>query len=80
MSLDDETLAEYIRRTTFKTVVGNVTFGPTGEWEKSRVLLIQFRGIKDNSVAQFRDTSTQVVVTPTEFASGAVIYPYEKAR
>jgi branched-chain amino acid transport system substrate-binding protein len=79
-SLDDDKLTEYIRGATFKTVVGDVRFGPTGEWEQSRVLQVQFQGIKDNSVAQFKNISTQVVVTPAEFKSGDVIYPYEKAK
>jgi branched-chain amino acid transport system substrate-binding protein len=79
-SLDDDKLAEYIRGTTFKTVVGDVKFGPLGEWEKSRLLLVQFQGIKDNNVAQFKNNSTQVVLTPAEFRSGDMIYPYEKAK
>jgi branched-chain amino acid transport system substrate-binding protein len=31
-SLDDDTLADYIRKSTFKTLVGDVTFGTQGEW------------------------------------------------
>lgn len=79
-SLDDDKLAEYIRGATLKTVVGDIRFGPTGEWEQSRVLQVQFQGIRDNSVAQFKNISTQVVVTPAEFKSGDLIYPYEKAK
>jgi branched-chain amino acid transport system substrate-binding protein len=79
-SLDDDKLAEYIHGATFKTVVGDIRFGPTGEWEQSRVLQVQFQGIRDNSVAQFKNISTQVVVTPAEFKSGDLIYPYEKAK
>jgi branched-chain amino acid transport system substrate-binding protein len=41
---------------------------------------VQFQGIKGNDVGQFKDISTQVVVTPPEYASGNVIYPYEKAK
>jgi hypothetical protein len=29
--------------------------------------------------AQFKDISIQVVVAPTEYESGKLIYPYEKA-
>ena len=29
---------------------------------------------------QFKDMATQVVLTPPEYASGKVIYPYEKAK
>jgi branched-chain amino acid transport system substrate-binding protein len=79
-SLDDAKLGDYIRANTFKTVVGDVKFGAKGEWEKSRVLQVQFQNVKGNDVAQFKDTSTQVVVAPAEYESGKVIYPYEKAK
>jgi branched-chain amino acid transport system substrate-binding protein len=79
-SLNDDKLADYIRANTFKTVVGDVTFGKDGEWAQSRVLQIQFQNVKGNDVGQFKDISTQVVLTPSEYASGKVIYPYEKAK
>jgi branched-chain amino acid transport system substrate-binding protein len=79
-SFDDAKLGDYIRANTFKTVVGDVKFGAKGEWAQSRVLQVQFQNIKGNDVAQFKDISTQVVVAPAEYASGKVIYPYEKAK
>jgi branched-chain amino acid transport system substrate-binding protein len=79
-SLNDDKLADYIRANTFKTVVGDVKFGKDGEWAQSRVLQVQFQNVKGNDVAQFKDISTQVVLTPSEYASGNVIYPYEKAK
>jgi len=79
-SLDDSKLGDYIRATTFKTVVGDVKFGPKGEWAQSRVLQVQFQNVKGNDVDQFRDVTTQVVVAPADYESGKVIYPYEKAK
>src|SRR6266550_5103772 len=79
-SLDDDKLADYVRTTTFTTVVGDVKFGKGGEWAQSRVLQVQFQHIKGNAVDQFRDISTQVVVAPDPYKSGSVIYPYEKAK
>jgi branched-chain amino acid transport system substrate-binding protein len=79
-SLNDQDLADYIRKSTFKTVVGEVTFGAKGEWALSRMLQVQFQGIKGNGIDQFKDVSTQVVVYPPEYKSGDVIYPFEKAR
>ncbi|MGN6462740.1 MAG: amino acid ABC transporter substrate-binding protein [Pseudolabrys sp.] len=79
-SLDDKKLAENIHASTFKTVMGDVKFDKTGEWATSRVLQVQFHGIKGNGVDQFKTTDTQVVITPSEFASGNLVYPYEKAR
>ena len=79
-SLDDAKLGDYMRANTFKTVVGDVKFGKGGEWAQSRVLQVQFQNVKGNDVGQFKDVSTQVVVAPTEYESGKVIYPYEKAK
>jgi branched-chain amino acid transport system substrate-binding protein len=79
-SLDDAKLGDYIRANTFKTVVGDVKFGAKGEWAQSRVLQVQFQNVKGNDVAQFKDISTQVVVSPPAYESGKVIYPYEKAK
>jgi branched-chain amino acid transport system substrate-binding protein len=61
-------------------VVGDVKFGPQGEWAQSRVLQVQFRDVKTNDLAQFKDISTQVVVAPAEYESGKLMYPYEKAQ
>ena len=79
-SLDDAKLGDYIRTHSFSTVVGAVEFGPKGEWAQSRVLQVQYQNIKGHEVAQFKDMSTQVVVAPAEYASGEVIYPYERAK
>jgi branched-chain amino acid transport system substrate-binding protein len=79
-SVNDDKLADYIRATTFKTVVGDVKFGRQGEWAQARVLQVQFQHIKGNDIAQFKDISTQVVVTPAEYKSGDVIYPYANAK
>jgi branched-chain amino acid transport system substrate-binding protein len=79
-SLSDAKLGDYIRAHPFTTVVGGVEFGAKGEWARSRVLQVQYQNIRGHDIAQFRDMSTQVLVAPTEYASGEVIYPYEKAK
>jgi branched-chain amino acid transport system substrate-binding protein len=79
-SLDDQKLADYIRKSTFKTVLGDVKFGKGGEWSAPRVLQVQFQNVKGNAVDQFKDVKTQVVLTPSEYKSGDVVYPYEKAK
>jgi len=79
-SVDDAKLADYLRKTTFKTIVGDVSFGKSGEWAKSRVFQAQFRGIKGNGIDQFKNPDTLTIITPAEFKSGDVIYPFEKAR
>jgi len=78
--LDDAKLADYMRSQTFKTVVGDVKFGKDGEWATSKMLQVQFHGLKDNSLDQFKDVSHQTIVAPAEYASGKLIYPFEEAK
>jgi len=79
-STDDAKLVDALRKTTFKTIVGDIKFAPNGEWAKSRVFQAQFRGIKGNGVEQFKNPDTLAIITPAEYKSGDVIYPFEKAR
>jgi branched-chain amino acid transport system substrate-binding protein len=79
-SLNDDRLAEFIRRSTFKTLVGEVRFGDQGEWSEPRVLQVQFQRIRGTNLGQFKDLSTQVVLSPAEYKSGNLIYPYERAK
>jgi branched-chain amino acid transport system substrate-binding protein len=78
-SLDDNKLAEYLRKTTFKTVVGDVKFGKDGEWVEERTLAAQFQNIKGKTVDEFRDLTKEVIIYPPKYKTGEVIYPYEKA-
>ncbi len=78
-SLNDDVLADYMHKTTFKTVVGDVKFGPLGEWAEERTLAAQFQNIKSNGIDDFRDLKTEVIIYPLQFKSGEVIYPYENA-
>ena len=79
-SLSDAALADYARRTTFDTVVGAVAFGEGGEWVHPRVLQVQFQNVRGNGLEQFADARAQVVITPGDWASGRLAYPYESAK
>jgi branched-chain amino acid transport system substrate-binding protein len=79
-SLNDNTLAAHIQKTTFKTIMGDVKFGKGGEWEKGRMLQVQYHGIKSGEVDQFRGMDTQTVLTPADLKTGNAIYPFEKAK
>jgi branched-chain amino acid transport system substrate-binding protein len=79
-SLNDNTLADYIGKTTFKTIMGDVKFGKGGEWEKGRMLQVQYHGIKSTELDQFKGMDTQTVLTPADLKTGNVIYPFEKAK
>ena len=79
-SLNDDVLADYLHKTTFKTVVGDVKFNQDGEWSVERTLAAQFQNIKGNTIDDFRDLKTEVIIYPPQFKSGEVIYPYAKAK
>jgi branched-chain amino acid transport system substrate-binding protein len=79
-SLDQGKLADYLHKTQFKTVVGDVKFGPLGEWEKSRILYVQYQNIHDHDIAQFRQPGKAVILYPPELKSGELIYPFSKAQ
>jgi branched-chain amino acid transport system substrate-binding protein len=80
-SLDDNKLADYIRNNTFKTIMGNIKFGKGGEWAKGQMLQVQYHSIKkDAGLETWRGMSYQTVLTPSEFKTGDLIYPYEKAK
>ncbi len=74
--LDQDKLAKYIHDTTFHTIVGDVKFADNGEWEKSRVLFVQYQGIDGSGVEQFKQPGKQVIVYPPQFVSGKLQYPY----
>ena len=69
-------MADYFRGNTFKTIIGDVTFGKDGEWVAPRVVWTQFQNIKGNGLEQFKNSSTEVVVLPEELKSGTLIWPY----
>ena len=77
-SLDQAKIGAYMRKASFHTVVGPVKFAPNGEWAKSRALMVQFQGIKDNKLSTFEKPGTRVVLYPSAWKSGNVEYPYAK--
>ena len=79
-SLDQDKLADYLRSHTFKTIIGDVTFGPNGEWSEPRVAEVQFQDVKANDVEQFKDAKTEVMLWPPALKTGDVIYPYTDVK
>ena len=75
-SLYDAKLSEYARKANFHTVMGAIEFGNNGEWSRPRVLQVQFQGIVGSDITQFRNGSTQIIVSPPEMASGHFRFPY----
>ncbi len=79
-SADDAKLAEFARKNTFKTVVGDIKFNAEGEWQESQVVAAQFQGVVGNGVEQFRDPKTEVILWPTKYKTGNIIYPYDPKK
>jgi branched-chain amino acid transport system substrate-binding protein len=79
-TLDQDKLADYLRSHTFHTIVGDITFGPNGEWTTPRVLTVQFQGVIGHDAEQFKDPKKEVILWPPEYKSGEVCYPYEDAK
>jgi len=77
---DPAKLADYLRAHTFHTVVGDIAFGPNGEWKQARVIEAQFQGVTSHELDQFRDANTEIVLWPPNLATGEVRYPYTDAR
>ena len=79
-SLDQDKLADYTRSHTFKTIVGDIKYGPNGEWAVPRVLEVQFHGVTGNGLDQFKNDSRQTILWPQKYSTGTMIYPYTEAE
>jgi len=79
-SLDQDKLADYLRTHTFKTIIGDVKFGPNGEWAEPRVNEVQFQNVKSNDMEQFKDPKTEVILWPPALKTGDIMYPYSDVK
>jgi branched-chain amino acid transport system substrate-binding protein len=79
-SFDNAKIADYMHKTAFKTIVGDIAFGPDGEWTKPRVLEVQWQNVKSGDVEDFKDTKTEVILEPAEYRTGTMIEPYTPAK
>ena len=77
---NDDKLAEHLRKTTYKTVVGDVAFNDQGEWATAQVLAVQFQGVQGNGVEQFTKPETEVILWPKQYATGKMQYPYDPKK
>ena len=79
-SLDQRTLAKFIRENTHKTIIGPITYAEDGEWKESSTLEAQFRGVNDKDIDQFRSAGKQVILFPERLKTGDLVTPFEAAR
>lgn len=75
-SLQDEVLADYLRKNSFKTVMGDIRFGARGEWAEPRILMTQFQKVNGKELGQFDQPGTQVILYPEKFKSGQLAAPF----
>jgi branched-chain amino acid transport system substrate-binding protein len=78
--LDQAKLAAYMHTHTFDTFVGKVGFAKNGEWSEPRVMMVQYRGIKGNSVDQWKKPGVVTVLEPGSYKTGSVKTPYQEAK
>jgi branched-chain amino acid transport system substrate-binding protein len=78
-SLNHKVLARYLRENELKTIVGSIRYGPTGEWANPRIIYVQFQGIVDKNLDQFRRPGKQVIVAPDAYKTGEV-RPFHQVR
>jgi branched-chain amino acid transport system substrate-binding protein len=80
-SIDDNKLAEYLHSHSMPTIMGDIKYDKTGEWATSRMLQVQYHGIKQGAgLDVWKGMSYQTVLTPADLKDGDVIYPYAKAK
>ena len=75
-SLQDEVMADYLRKNSFKTVMGDIRFGARGEWAEPRILMTQFQKVNGKELGQFDQPGTQVILYPEKFKSGQLAAPF----
>ena len=77
-TLDDDKLAQYIHKNTFKTIVGDIRFNELGEWADARVIMVQFQNIQGSGLEQYMTGHKQVIVYPNDLRDGDLEYPFSK--
>ncbi|TAY52058.1 branched-chain amino acid ABC transporter substrate-binding protein [Rhizobium leguminosarum] len=79
-SLDNAELAKYLRTNEVQTIVGPIRWGTDGEWSQPRVVMVQFRDVKDGDAEQFRQEGKQVIVYPDKYKTGDLVSPLSGAQ
>jgi branched-chain amino acid transport system substrate-binding protein len=77
-TLDDDKLSDYIHKTAFQTIVGEIKFNDLGEWATPRVIVLQFQNVQGAGLDQFKTGHKQVIVYPPQYKDGELQHPYGK--
>jgi branched-chain amino acid transport system substrate-binding protein len=80
-SVNDDQVADWLKKNELKTIMGNWKYGAKGEWTQSGMMQVQYHDIKEGAgLETWRGMDYQTVLTPPALATGKLIYPYEKAK
>jgi len=79
-SLDQDKLADWLRKNTIKTIVGDLAFGSNGEWKEARVLQVQFHDVQGSDLDQWKTDAKRTILWPDKYATGKAAYPYTSAK
>src|ERR1044071_1312782 len=79
-SLDDDKLADWLRKNKLKTIVGDIEYGPNGEWKEPRGLQVPFPDVKGSDLDQWQTDAKQTILWPDKYATGKINYPYAEAK
>ena len=77
-SLDDDTLAKYIHKNAFNTIVGEIQFDELGEWKTPRMLIVQFQNVQGSELDQYLTGHRQVILYPAQYRDGELEQPFAK--
>jgi len=77
-TLNDDKLADYIHKSTFNTIVGEIKFNELGEWAVARPIMVQFQNVQGSGLEQYKTGHKQVIVFPPQYKDGALEYPFAK--
>jgi branched-chain amino acid transport system substrate-binding protein len=80
-SLNDDKIAQYLHSNAMPTIMGDIKYNQDGEFVKSRMMQVQYHGIKQGAgLDVWRGMDYQTVLTPDDLKTGNVIWPYAKAK
>jgi len=78
--LDQDKMADWLHKSTIPTIVGDIKYGPNGEWVEGRVLMVQYHDVQGSDLEQWRDDRRQTILYPPQYATGKAKYPYTEAK
>ena len=76
--LNDYKLADYIHKSAFNTIVGEIKFNELGEWATARMLVVQFQNVEGSGIEQYMTGRKQVILYPPQYKDGELVAPFAK--